>query len=39
MFCQYNDYQSLLLMLLKTRPLITCDVTGFRVLLFLPPDR
>lgn len=30
MFCQYNDYQSLLLMLLKTRPLITCDVTGFR---------
>ncbi|KNB46108.1 kinase [Blastocystis sp. subtype 4] len=30
MFCQYNDFQSLLLMLLKTRPLITCDVTGFR---------
>ena len=31
MFCQYNDYQSLLLMLLKTKPLITCDVTGIRV--------
>ena len=30
MFCQYNDYQSLLLMLLKTKPLITCDVTGIR---------
>lgn len=39
MFCQYNDYQSLLLMLLKTRPLITCDVTGFRVSLSPSPER
>lgn len=39
MFCQYNDYQSLLLMLLKTRPLITCDVTGFRVPPSPSPER